>query len=119
MAKYAIHKSYRSAICAGWVVLFHRGDRTAGGDSGQRLGAGFVTRGISGLSATLALSGGRRKQRVFELGMKRNQLIKNLSAHGAFLLREGSGHSIYQLGYNKTQVPRHTEVLDELTRQNL
>jgi hypothetical protein len=35
------------------------------------------------------------------------------------LLREGSGHSIYQLGYNKTQVPRHTEVVDELTRQNL
>ena len=76
MAKYAIHKSYRSAICAGWVVLFHRGDRTAGSDSGQRLGAGFVTRGISGWPATLALSGGRRKQRVFELGMKRNQLIK-------------------------------------------
>ena len=48
-----------AVLCAGRVVLFHRGDGTVGGDSGQRLGAGFVTRGISGLSATLALSGGR------------------------------------------------------------
>lgn len=49
--------------------------------------------------------------------MKRNQLIKHLNAHGAFLLREGSGHSIYQLGRNKTQVPRHTEIVDELARK--
>lgn len=49
--------------------------------------------------------------------MKRNQLIKHLNAHGAFLLREGSGHSIYQLGRYKTQVPRHTEIVDELARK--
>ena len=48
-----------AVLCAGRVVLFHRGDRTTGGDSGQRSGAGFVTRGVSGWSATLALSGGR------------------------------------------------------------
>ena len=106
-----------AVLYAGWIVLFHRGDGTAGGDSGQPLGAEFVTRGISGLSATLALSGRCRKQRVFELGMKRNQLIKHLSAHGAFLLREGSRHSIYQLGHNKTQVPRHIEIVDELARK--
>ena len=52
-----------------------------------------------------------------KFNMKRNQLIKHLSTHGAFLLREGSGHSIYQLGHNKTQVPRHTEIVDELARK--
>ncbi len=52
-----------------------------------------------------------------EFGMKRTQLIKHLITHGAFLLREGSGHSIYQLGRNKTQVPRHSEIVDELARK--
>jgi len=49
--------------------------------------------------------------------MKRNQLLKHLKANGAFLLREGSRHSIYQSGRKKTQVPRHTETIDELARK--
>ena len=72
---------------------------------------------LSGLPATLAVSGRYRKLLALEFGMKRGQLIKRLNAHGAFLLREGSGHSIYQLGHNKTQVPRHTEIVDELARK--
>lgn len=49
--------------------------------------------------------------------MKRTQLIKHLKAHGAFLLREGKRHSIYQRGNLKAQVPRHAEVVDELARK--
>jgi predicted RNA binding protein YcfA (HicA-like mRNA interferase family) len=48
--------------------------------------------------------------------MKRHQLIKHLQSHGAYLLREGSRHSIFKLGHKKTQVPRHTEIIDELAR---
>ena len=46
--------------------------------------------------------------------MKRKSLIKHLINHGAFLLREGRRHSIYQRGPFKTMVPRHTEIIDEL-----
>ena len=49
--------------------------------------------------------------------MKRNQLLKHLKKHGAFLLREGSKHSIFQKGQLKTQIPRHNEIVDELARK--
>jgi hypothetical protein len=49
--------------------------------------------------------------------VKRHQLIKHLKKHGAFLLREGSRHTIYQKGPFKTQVPRHKEIVDELARK--
>jgi len=49
--------------------------------------------------------------------MKRTQLTKYLKKHGAFLLREGSRHSIYQKGVLKTEVPRHNEIVDELARK--
>jgi hypothetical protein len=49
--------------------------------------------------------------------MKRNQLLKHLKKHGAFLLREGSRHSVYQKGQFKSQVPRHNEIVDELARK--
>ncbi len=49
--------------------------------------------------------------------MKRTLLIKHLRAHGAFLLREGRKHSIYQRGHLRTQVPRHNEIIDQLARK--
>jgi orotate phosphoribosyltransferase len=49
--------------------------------------------------------------------MKRNQLLKHLKKNGAFLLKEGRRHSIYQKGTLKTQVPRHIEIIDELARK--
>lgn len=49
--------------------------------------------------------------------MKRNQLIMHLKKHGAFLLREGSRHSIFQKDSFKTEVPRHSEIIDELARK--
>ena len=49
--------------------------------------------------------------------MKRKQLIKHLTDHGAFFLREGRRHSIYQKGAFRTMVPRHTEVVDELAKK--
>jgi len=49
--------------------------------------------------------------------MKRAQLIKHMNNFGAYLLREGSRHSIYQKEQKKTQVPRHNEIVDELARK--
>lgn len=49
--------------------------------------------------------------------MKRRQLLKHLVQYDAFLLREGSRHTIYQLAHRKTQVPRHSEIIDELARK--
>ncbi|HRX03176.1 MAG TPA: addiction module toxin, HicA family [Anaerolineae bacterium] len=37
--------------------------------------------------------------------------------HNAYLVREGSKHSIYQRGDLKTQVPRHNEIVDQLARK--
>jgi mRNA interferase HicA len=36
---------------------------------------------------------------------------------GAFLLREGKRHSIYQRGKYRTEIPRHSEIIDELARK--
>jgi mRNA interferase HicA len=49
--------------------------------------------------------------------VKRKQLTKYLVENGAFLLREGGRHSIYQRGKYRTEVPRHTEIVDELARK--
>jgi predicted RNA binding protein YcfA (HicA-like mRNA interferase family) len=49
--------------------------------------------------------------------MKRKHLIKHLKANGAYLLREGSRHSIFCRGHLKTEVPRHLEIVDELARK--
>ena len=49
--------------------------------------------------------------------MKRKELIKHITEHGAFLLREGRRHSIYQRGRYRTEVPRHTEIVDELAKK--
>jgi mRNA interferase HicA len=49
--------------------------------------------------------------------VKRKELIKHLVENGAFLLREGKRHSIYQRGKRRTEVPRHTEIVDELARK--
>jgi predicted RNA binding protein YcfA (HicA-like mRNA interferase family) len=49
--------------------------------------------------------------------MKRNQLIKHLKKHGAYLLRESRRHSIFQKAHHKTQVPGHNEIVDKLERK--
>jgi predicted RNA binding protein YcfA (HicA-like mRNA interferase family) len=49
--------------------------------------------------------------------MKRTALIKHLVKNGAYLIRQGRRHSIYQRGEYKTQAPRHTEIVDELARK--
>jgi len=46
--------------------------------------------------------------------MKRKELIKYLEKNGAFLLREGRRHTIYQKDRYRTQIPRHNEIVDEL-----
>ena len=51
------------------------------------------------------------------VGMKRTSLIKHLQANGAYLLREGKKYSIYQKENLKTEVPRHSEIVDELARK--
>jgi mRNA interferase HicA len=49
--------------------------------------------------------------------MKRKELTEHIVRQGAFLLREGRRHSIYQRGRYRTQIPRHTEIIDELARK--
>ena len=49
--------------------------------------------------------------------MRRTLLIRHLQRYGAILLREGRKHSIYRRGNLKTQVPRHSEIVDELARK--
>jgi len=49
--------------------------------------------------------------------MKRHVLVKHLKHHGAFLLREGKRHTIFQKDFLKTEVPRHREIVDELARK--
>lgn len=49
--------------------------------------------------------------------MKRSHLIRHLREHGAYLLREGRRHTIFQKAAMKTEVPRHTEIVDELARK--
>jgi len=49
--------------------------------------------------------------------MKRKQLVKHIEKYGGFLLREGRKHSIYKKGKLKTEVPRHSEIVDELVRK--
>ncbi len=51
------------------------------------------------------------------LSVKRKELIKHLVENGALLLREGRRHSIYQKGKHRTEIPRHTEIVDELARK--
>ena len=46
--------------------------------------------------------------------MKRHLLVKHLKKNGAYLLREGKRHTIFQRGLLKTEVPRHNEIVDEL-----
>jgi mRNA interferase HicA len=51
--------------------------------------------------------------------MKRNQLIRHLSANGCVLLREGGRHSIWKNLANGelTAVPRHQEIKDLMARK--
>ncbi len=49
--------------------------------------------------------------------MKRRQLLKHLEQHGALFLREGTRHTIYKKGVLKTEIPRHTEIVDDLARK--
>ncbi len=49
--------------------------------------------------------------------MKRLELIRHITRYGAFLAREGRRHSIYQKGKHKTEIPRHTEIADDLAKK--
>jgi mRNA interferase HicA len=49
--------------------------------------------------------------------MKRQELLRHLKRHGAFLVREGRRHSIFKRGSLKTEVPRHNEIVDELGKK--
>ena len=78
------HGELPAVLCAGRVILFHRGDGTAGGDFGKRFGAGLLACGVSGLSATLAVSGGclgdaaRSPARHLDLAAGRCRLFQTL-----------------------------------------
>ena len=48
--------------------------------------------------------------------MKRNTLIKHLTKNGAYLIRQGRRHSIYQRAEYKTEVPNTDSVEKNLQR---
>jgi len=64
-----------------------------------------------GWDTACAYSGGETQ------AVKRAELVRHLRKHGASLLREGRRHSIFQRGQNKTEVPRHREIVDDLARK--
>ncbi len=47
----------------------------------------------------------------------RRELIQYLLRQGAALVREGGRHSIFARGRFRTQIPQHTEIVDELARK--
>jgi predicted RNA binding protein YcfA (HicA-like mRNA interferase family) len=49
--------------------------------------------------------------------MRRKELIKHIISQGAVFVREGRRHSIYAKGKHRTEVPRHSEIIDELARK--
>ena len=48
--------------------------------------------------------------------MKQKDLIKQFSAHGWWVLREGGRHIIMTNGYDIESVPRHKEVNEQLAK---
>ena len=49
--------------------------------------------------------------------MKRKDLVKKLTAGGWWFDRHGSKHDIYTDGQNIEQVPRHTEIGEDLAKK--
>ncbi len=51
--------------------------------------------------------------------MKRRDLLKHLSIHGCFLLREGARHSwwYHPVLNSRSSVPRHNEIPDQLAKK--
>jgi hypothetical protein len=46
--------------------------------------------------------------------MKRTELIRHLTIHGAEVVREGKRHTIMGKGRLRSEVPRHNEIVDQL-----
>jgi len=49
--------------------------------------------------------------------MKRHELIKHIESHGATFVREGKRHTIYKKNKYRTEIPRHSEIVDDLARK--
>lgn len=49
--------------------------------------------------------------------MKRRELIKHIEHWGATFVREGRRHSIYRKNKYITEIPRHSEISNELARK--
>lgn len=49
--------------------------------------------------------------------VKRKELVKYIENHGAYFVREGRRHSIYKKGKARTEIPRHSEIVNELARK--
>jgi mRNA interferase HicA len=46
--------------------------------------------------------------------MKRQELLRHLSVHGAKVIREGRRHTIMGKGRLRSEIPRHNEIVDQL-----
>lgn len=48
--------------------------------------------------------------------MKRKDLLKEISAYGYKLIRNGSNHDIYSNGIRNEVIPRHSEINEKLAK---
>ena len=53
---------------------------------------------------------------VYNIHMKRRDLIKKLEAAGFIFDRHGGKHDVYKRGSDEEQVPRHTEINERLAK---
>ncbi len=49
--------------------------------------------------------------------MKRNDLIKEITKNGYYLVRHGSNHDVYTNGQRMEAVPRHREISEPLAKE--
>lgn len=49
--------------------------------------------------------------------MKRRELIQHLLEYGAKMVREGRRHTIFERNRFRTEIPRHSEIVDELAKK--
>lgn len=49
--------------------------------------------------------------------MKRNDLIKEITKNGYYLLRRGGNHDVYSNGQRFEPIPRHKEINERLAKE--
>jgi mRNA interferase HicA len=56
---------------------------------------------------------------MYNIGMKKRDLEKQLTAYGWRFLRHGGKHDVWTNGEQQEQIPRHTEIAEVLAKKIL